>query len=78
LQVYDSWSVSTVHRASAVDQDAASTFRPKRMFRSIPYVDAVSCRYSRIDGPSAIAFAAVHGWNGKPSVNMSESDRIPG
>ena len=31
-----------------------------------------------MDGPSAIAFAFVHGLNENPSVYMSESERMPG
>ena len=34
--------------------------------------------YRQIAGPSAIALAWVQGRNEYPSVNMSESDRIPG
>ncbi len=44
----------------------------------MPYSAAVSRTYSRIDGPSAISFELGHGRNGKPSVSMSESERIPG
>ena len=39
---------------------------------------AVSRRYSRIEGPSAMALGLVHGRNVYPSVYMSESERIPG
>jgi hypothetical protein len=44
----------------------------------MPYSRAVSLRYWRIEGPSAMAFGFVHGRNEKPSVYMSESERMPG
>ncbi len=50
----------------------------KRIFESIPYSRAVSWTYSRIEVPSTIARSLSQGRKGKPSVNMSESERIPG
>jgi hypothetical protein len=44
----------------------------------MPYSETVSFRYAMIDGPSAMAFSDVHGLKRKPSVNMSESERMPG
>ncbi len=69
---------STVQRACSLDQRAPTARLPYRIFRSIPYSAAVSWMYARIDGPSAMAFGFFHGRNGKPSVCMSESDRMPG
>ena len=54
-------SVRTVQRAVSEDQEAEVTPWPKRMCRSTPYSAAVSRTYFRIDGPSAIALASVHG-----------------
>ena len=71
-------SASTVQSASAEDHEARFTAWPNRIFRSTPYAAAVSRTYFRIAGPSAIAFASVHGRNEYPSVYMSESDRMPG
>src|SRR3954453_15634486 len=48
------------------------------MFLSMPFSEAASLMYSRIEGPPAIATEDVHGLNRKPSVNMSESERMPG
>ena len=44
----------------------------------MPFSAAVSRMYSRIDGPSAMALAFVHGLNEYPRVYMSESERMPG
>jgi hypothetical protein len=54
---------STVHVAASLDQLAFSTRCPYRIFSSIPFASAVSFTYARIDAPSAIAFAFVHGRN---------------
>ena len=48
------------------------------MCLSMPFSAAASLRYARIEAPSAIAFSDVHGLNRKPSVYMSESERMPG
>jgi hypothetical protein len=71
-------STPTVQRASSVDQSALTTRWWKRILRSMPYMLAVSFTYLRIAGPSAIAFASGHGRKRKPSVYMSESERMPG
>ena len=52
-----------VKRASWSSHDARFTRCPKRMRLSTPCDCAVSFRYSRIEGPSAIAFGLVHGLN---------------
>ena len=52
---------STVHCASALDQDARFTRSPNRIWRSMPASAAVSRTYCRIEGPSAMALAPVHG-----------------
>ncbi|CFS35439.1 Uncharacterised protein [Mycobacterium tuberculosis] len=49
-----------------------------RICLSIPYMAAVLLTYSRMGLPSAIACRPVQGRNRKPSVYMSESERIPG
>mgnify|MGYP006201362557 CR=1 FL=1 len=68
----------TVHLASAPDHSAFVTSCLKRMCLSIEYSFVVSRRYWRIDGPSAMDFASVHGLKLKPSVCMSLSERTPG
>ena len=54
-------SASTFQRASSLDHSAATTRWWKRIFSSIPLSRAVCRTYSRIEGPSVIDFAAVHG-----------------
>ena len=54
-------SAVTVHCASSEDHSARTTRWLKRIFESIPFSRAVSLTYSRIDGPSAIAFASSQG-----------------
>src|ERR1700710_2461832 len=48
------------------------------MCLSMPDSATRPVRYDMIDGPSAMAFSDVHGLNRNPSVNMSESERMPG
>ncbi len=71
-------STSTVHRAASVDQRARTTLWSYRIRSSMPCSFAVSCRYARMDGPSAMAFPSFHGRKEKPRVYMSESERMPG
>ena len=56
-------TVSTVHRASALDHRACTTFWRNTMWGVMPCSSAVSWMYARIAGPSAIALAFVHGLN---------------
>ena len=51
----------TVQRLSALDQSAATIFRPYWIFSSTPYSAAVSAMYWRIDGPSASTLRSCHG-----------------
>ena len=58
--------------------EADSTRCWNRIWRSIPNSWAVSRRYFRMEGPSAMALASFQGRKEYPSVNISESERIPG
>ena len=71
-------TAETFQTASSDDHDAATTRCPYRTLASTPCSRAVSWMYDRIEAPSAIALAWVHGRNRYPSVNMSESERMPG
>jgi hypothetical protein len=44
----------------------------------MPYSRAVSRMYARIEGPSAMPLGLLQGRKEYPSVNMSESERMPG
>ena len=74
-------SISTVQRPAVVrarTSRRARTLWLSRMCLSMPYMAAVLLMYSRIGPPSAMAWRSVHGLNRKPSVCMSESERMPG
>lgn len=74
---FPSCCIVTSQRAAPESHAAAVTWWPKRILSWIPSSRAASLRYFRIDGPSAIAFASVHGLKLQPLCTCRRPSGCP-